>query len=314
MCSIFRSCSPVFRIALRAILACLIGLGGIGLARAQGVAFSFDDGPVMEDDVRMTAAQRNIALLAQLKLAGIQSTLFVTTKDRQPERLDLVRQWGIAGHRIGNHTVTHPYFHSAKVSLEDYQQEVLACDAVIRNMTGYTKRFRYTFLKEGNSIEKRDGFRAFLKAIDYKVAPVSIDASDWYYDNRLRSRLKADSMSDLTAYRDAYLSHLWNRAQYYDGLARQFLGRSVKHVVLLHHNLINALFLSDVLAMFKSKGWQLLDLDDALSDPVYDIAPQILPAGESILWAIAKEKGASNLRSPGEDGSYEKPILDGLGL
>lgn len=300
--------------ALKVLLACLLALCAIGQAQAQAIAFSFDDGPVMDDRVRMTAAQRNAAMLEQLAAAGLQSALFLTTRDRDPERLDLVRQWGLAGHVIGNHTVTHPNLDSAKVSLADYRQQVLDCDAVIRVLPGYGKRFRFTYLKEGNTPEKRDGFRAFLKSIDYKVAPVSIDASDWYYDARLRDRLRKHPDAELAPYRDAYLNHLWDRAQYYDGLSRQYLGRSVRHVILLHHNLVNALFLQDVFRMFKAKGWQLLDLNEAFADPVYDIEPQILPAGESVLWAIAKEWGALGLRSPAEDGSYEKPVLDLLGL
>jgi len=37
--------------------------------------------------------------------------------------------------------------------------------------------------------------------------------------------------------------------------------------------------------------------------------PDILPAGESVLWALANAKGRSGLRYPGEDNVYEKPIL-----
>jgi hypothetical protein len=41
-----------------------------------------------------------------------------------------------------------------------------------------------------------------------------------------------------------------------------------------------------------------------------------VPAGESLLWALAKETGKfdSLLRYPGEDDVYEKPKLDRLGL
>jgi hypothetical protein len=42
--------------------------------------------------------------------------------------------------------------------------------------------------------------------------------------------------------------------------------------------------------------------------------PDILPAGESILWALAKQKGVPGLRYPAEDDVYEKPILDRLHL
>src|SRR5271154_2204319 len=43
------------------------------------------------------------------------------------------------------------------------------------------------------------------------------------------------------------LRHLDDRTSYYDRLARAVLGRCVAHVMPLHHNLINALFLRDVI-------------------------------------------------------------------
>ena len=42
----------------------------------------------------------------------------------------------------------------------------------------------------------------------------------------------------------------------YDKLARAVLGRSPKHTLLVHHNLLNALFLDDIIQMFKDKGWK----------------------------------------------------------
>ena len=52
----------------------------------------------------------------------------------------------------------------------------------------------------------------------------------------------------------------------------------------------------------------------AFGDPVYAMRPEILPAGESILRALAWKRGILGLRYPGEDDVYEKPILDRLGF
>jgi peptidoglycan-N-acetylglucosamine deacetylase len=291
-----------------AISAWLLMSSAVG----QSIALTFDDGPDMSDNIGLSAAQRNAAILAQLADAHLKSFLFVTRTDDDRKRNELIRAWGQAGQRIGNHTATHPDLD--QVSLAAYQQDFLACDRAIREMPGYTRRFRFPFLKEGNTFEKRDGFRAFLDSNRYKPAPVSVDTSDWYYSDRLRERLKVDPRADPLPYRDAYLHHLDDRTSYYDRLARTVLGRSVAHVMLLHHNLINALFLRDVIKMLRAKGWTLIDADVALQDPVYEARPEILPAGESILWAIAKEKGVAGLRYPGEDDVYEKPLLDRLHL
>ena len=42
----------------------------------------------------------------------------------------------------------------------------------------------------------------------------------------------------------------------------------------------------------------------------------MIPAGESIVWSLAKEKGtiAKSLRYPAEDGEYENAQVDKLGL
>jgi peptidoglycan/xylan/chitin deacetylase (PgdA/CDA1 family) len=281
-------------------------------AHSQQIALTFDDGPDMSNQIYLSPADRNTAILRQLAKAHLKSTLFVTRTDSDPKRNELIRQWGIQGHQIGNHTATHPNFD--EVSLTAFEQELLACESAIQQMPGFARWFRFPYLKEGDTVEKRDGFRAFLDAHGYKTGAVSIDASDWYYSQRLSARLKDQPSIDVGPYRDAYLRHLYDRAQYYDGLSHQVLGRSVAHVLLLHHNLINALFLDDVIHMFQAKGWTLVDSATAFKDPLYAMRPQTLPAGESILWALAKEKGVAGLRYPAEDDTYEKPILDRLHL
>lgn len=281
-------------------------------AHGQSIALTFDDGPNMADAVGMSPADRNRAILRQLTEARLKSILFVTRTDADANRNDLIRQWGAEGHQIGNHTATHPNF--SHVSLAEFERDFLAADGALRGMPGFTRRFRFPYLKEGDSAAKRDGFRAFLESQSYTTGPVSVDASDWYYSARLSARLKQDPASDTRPYRDAYLRHLLDRAQYYDGLSRTVLGRSVAHVLLLHPNLINALYLTDVVRMFKDRGWTLVDAGVAFQDPVYGMRPNTVPAGESILWALAKLKGVGGLRSPAEDDVYEKPILDRLGL
>jgi len=292
----------------------LLTLPLMGSARAQNIAFTFDDGPEMSDEIGMSASERNTAILAALGNAKIKSVLFVTRTDADERRIALIRQWGLQGHLVGNHTATHADFDAKDVSLQRFETELLECDKAIRTLPGYTKLFRFPFLKEGNTPQKRDGFRAFLKSLRYRQGRVSIDTSDWYYNQRLRERLEHNPQADQAPYREAYLKHLYDRALYYDGLSMRVLGRSVRHVMLMHHNLINALFLPDVIRLFQDQGWKIIDAQSAFEDPVYEMQPETLPAGESILWALAKQQGVPGLRWPGEDDLYEKPLLDALQL
>lgn len=148
------------------------------------------------------------------------------------------------------------------------------------------------------------------------IKSVTIDASDWYISDRLEKRLSQNPNADITPYKNYYLQHLWDRAQYYDGLAQEVLGRRPNHTLLVHHNLLNALFLGGIIQMFKDKGWKLISAEEAFQDPVFNMMPNTLPAGESLIWALAKQTGRydDKLRYPGEDGSYEKEEMDKLGL
>jgi hypothetical protein len=94
------------------------------------------------------------------------------------------------------------------------------------------------------------------------------------------------------------------------------LGRHVAHTLLLHHNLLNALFLRDLLSMFRDRGWEWVSPDEAYDDEVFAAAPDIVPDGESLIWALAKGTGRHEreLRYPGEDGVYEEAEMDRLGL
>ena len=113
-----------------------------------------------------------------------------------------------------------------------------------------------------------------------------------------------------------YLQHVWERAQYYDSLSQKVLGRSVKHTLLIHHTQLNALFLNDLIAMFRSKGWRVIPAREAFQDPVFQMEPDIVPAGESIIWALAKATGKFDnlLRYPEEEEANEKSVMDNRGL
>ena len=137
-----------------------------------------------------------------------------------------------------------------------------------------------------------------------------------FFNKRMEDRLKNDPNANLDGYKKYYLEHIWDRAQYYDTLAKKVLGREVKHTLLIHDKLLTALFLDDLIQMFKSKGWKIIDANDAFSDPVFLKKPNVAPAGESIIWSLAKESGEYDnlLRYPAEDSQYEKEKMDQLGL
>lgn len=61
---------------------------------------------------------------------------------------------------------------------------------------------------------------------------------------------------------------------------------------------------------------KLIDADIAFHDKVYSQRPDIIPAGEGLIWALAKETGdyENELRYPAESNEYERPKMEKLGL
>ena len=227
----------------------------------------------------------------------------------------VLKQWSAAGHWIGNHTYSHRAL-LGRITPEEFESDILHNDEVLKKYSAFHKWFRFPMLKEGHTRTIRDRLRVFLAQHGYRNGAVTIDASDWYYNARLLARVERNHGFDVKLYREPYLNHIWNRAQFYDQLSRDLLGRSVSHTLLIHYNFLNSLFLGDLLEMFRAKGWVIVGADEAFSDPVFERHPDTAPAGESLLWALAKETGRfeNRLRYPGEDDSYEKPVLDQLGL
>jgi hypothetical protein len=202
------------------------------------------------------------------------------------------------------------------VTFERFAADFLKDEPLIRNYRHFTRRFRYPALKEGDTAEKRNRFRGLLRQHGYGVGHITVDASDWYIDRRMRVRLEKDPKADTVPYREFYVAHMRDRARHYRQLARDVLGRDIRHTLLVHHNLLNALYLGDIMQALRIDGWKWIDASDAFRDPVFKRESQIVPAGESLVWALAKESGRfeTRLRYPGEDGEYEKPKMDALGL
>lgn len=280
------------------------------------ISFTFDDGST-KDIPSYPLEKWNTLILQHLQEHKVKAVLFATGSFLSGERgAYVLSSWNNAGHNIANHSFTHPNFNSKKTTLEDFKQELLKNDTIIRQYSHYCPLFRFPYLKEGNTREKRDGFREFLKGCGYRVGHVTIDASDWYIDSRLVNRLREDSTSDISGFRQFYLEHLYARASYYDSLAFQLTKRRISHTLLLHHNLASALFVGDLIQFFKDKGWEVINADKAYTDSIFELEPEILPAGESLIWALAKQTGKFDhlLRYPAEDSRYEKPAMDALGL
>jgi peptidoglycan/xylan/chitin deacetylase (PgdA/CDA1 family) len=298
---------PARDIGSMRLLALLLFALHATCSTAQTLAFTFDDG--IDPRVTTNASALNDQILDALRRSQVRAALLpVAGRVNTPEGLALVRQWGEQGHLIGNHSYSHKSL--AATSSTDFTADIDRAHEILKSMPGFRAWFRFPYLKEGDTVDKRDAVRLWLQQHDYRTLPVSVDASDWYYNTRMLDWQAVDPTRTVSGYRTAYLDHLWDRASYYDSLARKLLGRSPAHIILLHTNAINATFLADAIQMFRSRGWVIVSPQQAVNDPLYAMQPTRLPAGESIVWALAKQSGEKGLRYPGESDVYEKNSID----
>lgn len=280
------------------------------------VSFTFDDG-ITRDLVDYRFKDWNEMILKSLRDANLKAVFFVTGFNKlNAKGKYLLKTWNDEGHRIANHTFSHPNFNSEKVSVEEFQEEFLQTDSIINALENHIPLFRFPYLKEGNQKEKIEAFRKFLKDQNHKNGYVTIDASDWYVNSRLIKKMKSKEKADVEKFKQFYLEHLLDRANYYEKLSFEMHQRHIPHTILLHHNLTSALFLDDLIEHFKNNNWEVTNADLAFQDDIYNRIPNNVPAGESLIWALAKESGKyeDQLRYPAEDSRYEKDKMDALGL
>jgi len=270
-------------------LACGFLFGSLLLG--QSLVISMDDGPNLDPTPKLSAAERNQRLLDAFKAKGVRVVLFVNgiRGGDSPEGVRWMTAWGEAGHRIGNHTYDHPSLKD--VSVEDYLADVRRLDLLIKPIPGYWRRFRFPFLVEGKDPAEWRRVQDGLHALGYQDAPVSISTYDWEYNARLQDLLRANPDADTGPIRAAYLQHLHECLSGFRDLARELLGRDPVQVILLHHNLINAMFMPDILDLIERDGWRIVAPEEGYQDPLYREDRAEVGYAESILEAVALKRG-----------------------
>jgi len=120
--------------------------------------------------------------------------------------------------------------------------------------------------------------------------------------------LKDNKKINYDLLQDLYIEHLWKSIQFYENIARKALGRSPKHVLLLHENDLAALFIDDLISFLRGEGWEIISPEEAYKDPIAQHIPDVLMNNQGRVAAIAREKGwaAKDLVPRQEDETYLK--------
>ncbi len=305
------------RLAL--LLTALLALPCTAMAQEtlREVAVTFDDLPTVNlastEESARDEATRN--LLKTLSDRNIPVTGFVNERQLYEagvlfeERVDLLRQWIAAGFDLGNHSFSHPDLH--QVPLEDFKADVLRGELVTRELLtrhGNAPRyFRHPFLHTGTDLGTKKSLEKFLAENGYRVAPVSIDNSEWIFARAymLAKRSGDESLAEQVG--REYVEYMLRVFAFYEDQSRQLFERNISHVLLVHANQLNSDWFGALADRLDDIGYVFITLDEALRDPAYESDDTYTgPGGITWLhrWAITRQVDPSMFRGEPQTPAY----------
>lgn len=278
-----------------------------GCAPQRTIALTFDD-VTLSDGPIFAGVERTDRLIRTLADAGVDEAMFfVTTGNVEragnsgPSR---VAAYAAAGYALGNHSHSHLWY--SRTPTEDYIADL---DRAIEGLKAYdnvTPYYRYPFLDEGRSLEKRDVFRQALKDRGLRNGYVTVDTYDWYLVSLVQEARAAGVEFDMDDLRDLYVNVIVTSTEFYDAMAKKTLGRSPHHVLLLHENDLAALFVGDLVRELRKRGFKIIPATEAFRDDIAAREPDTLYLGQGRIAALAQVAGwePKDLVSPTEDEAY----------
>jgi peptidoglycan/xylan/chitin deacetylase (PgdA/CDA1 family) len=251
---------------------------GAAPARAADVAITFDDVPVFGYYAPMPEAQKITGALLDgfkrhhWKVTGFVNEIQLAEWDR-PARIDLLKRWLDAGMDLGNHSYSHLSLTNTPVAA--YIADVARGETVTKQLLAARGRqerwYRHPYLETGPTLAIRQQFESWLAAHGYRVAPVSMENSDWQFAEPYDDALKHGDTAAAAHIRDAYLAYTAQIIPWYRAAAKDVLGREPAFVFLLHASRLNAVSIDALDAIFRANHLHPITLDRAMADPAYQI-------------------------------------------
>ncbi len=286
------------------ILICVLIFTAAFIADAQKpklqVAITFDDlpstGAAPPNVTRAQIIESILATLKAEKIPPIYGFINAHTLEGMPSGSAILRNWTAFGNLLGSHTYSHPDLESTSVT--DFEDNILKDEPALRMYAGKTDwhYFRYPFLHEGETLEKRQAIQSYLKEHGYKIAEVSLDFEDYLWNDPYARCVAKQRFDEIDALHDSYLAAADQFTDIYRSLSRRLYGHDIPYVLLLHVTAFNAKMLPDLIAQFRERGFSFIALRDAQIDPAYSIDPAIgYPSGGAIEETLA---AARNLPFP----------------
>jgi peptidoglycan/xylan/chitin deacetylase (PgdA/CDA1 family) len=263
---------------LAALLLCLATAWGAD----RQVAITIDDlprggdgGPKTLAGVRAMTEQ----LLQPFREQKIPVTGFVNAGRRMdfaPQELrGILDLWLDAGADLGNHSYSH--LNINQVPLEQYTDDIVKGEPMLRAALAARGKkltyYRHPFLYTGPTPEIKRGMQQFLDQHGYRVAPVTLDDSDWefaalYTRPEYRDRVKRE-----------YVPYMESIVAFFEQRSVEVVGREFPQILLIHASQLNADLMPELLAMFRRRGYTFVSLDKALADESYRLPEEYVGRG-----------------------------------
>src|SRR6478735_3043854 len=246
------------------------------------IAITIDDLPwaTLGDDAPPTLAEYHAKLMAALKAGGAPVIGFanegklVSHGKVDTARVHLLRDWLDAGATLGNHTQNHADLHA--VGMDEYESQVMRGETFLRPLLeergmGPTW-FRHPYLRAGRTPEDKATLAEFLRVHGYRIAPVTVDTSDWVYAAAYRKAIAAKDEATLAKLRAEYVPYMLAKVDYFEQQSIALLGYNLPQILLMHANELNADCYGALLEGLKGRGYDFIDLETAMKDPAYQRA------------------------------------------
>jgi peptidoglycan/xylan/chitin deacetylase (PgdA/CDA1 family) len=244
---------------------------------AQKVAVTFDDLPLNGElpagVTRVEIARDTLAVLKARHVPAAYGFVNARKLEGNPDAAEALKIWA-AAEPVGNHTYAHMDLNAN--AAEAFEREIEQNEPVLELLAAKDANWhwlRYPFLREGDTVEKRRAVRDYLRAHQYRVAQVTLDWEDYLWNSAYaRCAVKKDTAS-IAWLRSSYLNL---EASYLDlgwEMAKLVYGHDISHVLLLHLGAFSSTILPDALDLLEKKGFTLVTLEEAESDPAYETDP-----------------------------------------
>jgi peptidoglycan-N-acetylglucosamine deacetylase len=269
------------------------------------VAITIDDLPRGGDTLqgRDLAAIRAMTVKLLGPLRGIPLIGFVNAGRAEGlSEADLqavLKIWLDHGATLGNHTWSHPDLN--EVALDQYEADLLRGEpAIVKAMGHRPVYFRHPFLHAGKDQATRRGLEEFLDAHGYRIAPVTLDNSDWMFAAVYAPALHSDAPLAARV-KQAYLTYMESIFAFFEARSKEVVGREFPQTLLIHASQLNADSMPDLLAMMRRRGYTFVSLETALKDGAYGLPDEYYGTGGfSWIHRWSKTKGMAPKGEPDE--------------